>query len=461
MAARLFLYLLSGMLSVILLIWAPLADSRTAPAPHAAHLTIDGPIGPATSDYLSRTMEKAQDNDARLIILELDTPGGLLSTTRDIVRTILDSEIPVVVYVSPQGARAASAGTFILYASHVAAMHSSAHVGAATPVQMQGDNIGDGDEDSSSTAMERKVTNDAIAYLRNLAERHGRNADWAEEAIRNASTLTAREALEQNVIEIVSNSLADLLAQIDGREVVMSDGTLIIASSDLSIQTYEQDWRNRILSVLTNPQLAYLLLLVGIYGIIFELASPGSLFPGITGAICLLLAAFSLQILPINIVGILLIGLGAILLVMEMFIPSFSIIGVGGVIALMAGSLLLFDGSVPGMELSMSLIAAVGLVALASTLFISLVMVRSAWRSKKPSDRNVVGEEGKVVENLAPEGFIRLGNEIWPACARSPRQITFGKPVRVVAQEGTLAYVEEIKKTEQRPARSSIHSRLN
>lgn len=459
MSARLLISALACIAGLGLLLWAPFADSRTNNTPHAARLTIDGPIGPASADYLSRAMDKARDNNAQLIILELDTPGGLLSTTRDIVRLLLDSEIPVVVYVAPQGARAASAGTFITYASHVAAMHSSAHLGAATPVQMQGDNIGDGDEDSSSTAMERKITNDAIAYIRNLAERHGRNADWAEEAIRDAATFTARQALDNNVIEIVSDSLGDLLQQLDGREVVMSDGTLIIESADLSVEDYAPDWRSRVLAILTNPQLAYLLLLVGIYGIIFELASPGALFPGITGAICLLLAAFSLQILPINIVGILLIVLGAILLVAELFIPSFGIIGVGGVIALMAGSLLLFDGSIPGMELPMGLIAAVGLVALASTLFISLVMARSAWRSKKPSDRDVVGKEGKVVENLNPEGLVRLGNEIWPACARSPRLITFGKPVRVVAQEGTLAYVEEIKKTEQRPARSSFSSR--
>ncbi|WP_126798422.1 NfeD family protein [Aliidiomarina soli] len=419
--------------------------STHANQPHVAQLLIEGPIGPATTDYLERSLKKAQNQGARLAVITIDTPGGLLSTTRDITRLFMQSDIPIVTYVSPEGARAASAGTFLVYASHIAAMAPSSQLGAATPVQMQADDL--------DSAMRDKVTNDAVTHIRSLAERNGRNADWAEQAVREAATLGADEALAANVVNYVSASVEALLADIDGHEISLQDETISLRTADLEIRQYAPDTRNRILSLLANPQIAYLLLLVGIYGLIFELMSPGVLVPGITGAVCLLLAAFSLQILPINTVGLLLIVLGGILLVAEFFVPSFGIIGVGGVIALTAGSLMLFDSSVPGMELSMNLIYAVALVALASVAFIALVMARSRMRNRKPSDRNVVGEQGKVIENLNPQGLVQLGDEVWPATAESSRLITHGKLVRVTFQQGTMAFVEEIKKTEQQPAR--------
>lgn len=428
-----------------------------ASEPHAARLSVEGAIGPATTDYLKRSMADANSQGAQVFILQMDTPGGLVSSTRDIISLILESEVPVITWVAPSGARAASAGTYITYASHVAAMASSTHLGAATPVQMQSnaDNppIDGADEPPpDDTPMERKVINDAVAYIQGLAERHGRNAEWAEAAVREAATLTASDAVAQNVVDYTADSLEDLLAQADGRKVTMAEGSMVVDSEGLSVRDYAPDWRNQILSVLTNPQLAYLLLLVGVYGLIFELLSPGALFPGITGVICLLLAAFSLQILPINIVGLLLIIVGAILIVVEAFVPSFGIIGVGGVVALMAGSLMLYDGSVPGMELPMSILMTVGALALASVAFIVLVMARSAWRNQKPSDRNVVGQHGVVVENLNPQGEVRIGREVWPAQVIGPHHlITHGKPVRVVDQEGTLAFVELVEKTEQRP----------
>ena len=442
------------------------SQSLRANTPHIAHLEVQDAIGPATTDYLQRSLSKAAEQGAQVAIIELDTPGGLVSSTRDITRLFLQSDLPIVTFVSPEGARAASAGTFMVYASHLAAMHPATRIGAATPVQMQrraavsdgsSSNALDAEtDDANQQALERKILNDTIAMIRNLADHHGRNAEWAEQAVREAATLTAREALVENVIEIMVSDLESLVTAIDGRTVRMHDGEQQIASTGLEVVQYAPDTRNRILSLLTNPQLAYLLLLVGVYGIIFELMAPGTLFPGVTGVIALLLAAFSLQILPINTVGLLLIIVGAIMLVVEFFIPSFGVIGVGGVVALAAGSLMLFDAEIPGMELPMSIIVSVVVVALACVAFVVLVMARSSLRTRKPSDRNVEGLEGKVVENLNPQGYVQLGREIWPACARNPRLITFGKMVRVIAQEGTLVYVEEIKKTEQRPARSRI-----
>lgn len=440
-----------------------LTQQLQATQPHIAKLEVQGPINPASADYIKRSLQQASSQGATVAIVELDTPGGLLSSTRDIIRTYLQSDIPIVTFVSPENARAASAGTFITYASHIAAMHPSSHIGAATPVQMRGQTEappdGEADNDTassetSSSAMERKVLNDSVSQIRNLAEHYGRNADWAEQAVRKAATLTAREALENNVIEIVATSVADLINQIDGREVLIENTMQTLHSSGLDVRDYSPDLRNHILNFLSNPQLAYLLLLIGVYGLIFELMAPGSLFPGITGVVSLLLAAFSLQILPINVVGLLLILAGATMLLVEFFVPSFGIIGVGGVIALTAGSLMLFDSQIPGMELPMSIIITVVAVSLACVFFVAFVMARNRLRNQSPSNRNIVGLSGTVVENLNPQGLIRVDREIWPAQAKEARLITHGKPVRVVNQEGTLAYVEEIKKTEQKPVRS-------
>lgn len=435
-----------------------LTQQLQATQPHIAKLEVQGPINPASTDYLKRSLQQASSQGATIAIVELDTPGGLLSSTRDIIRIYLQSDIPIVTFVSPENARAASAGTFIAYASHIAAMHPSSHIGAATPVQMQGQaeapSDNEADNDANSSAMERKILNDSVAQIRNLAERYGRNADWAEQAVREAATLTAREALENNVIEIIATSVTDLINQIDGREVLIEDSMQTVHSSDLEVRDYSPDIRNHILNFLSNPQLAYLLLLIGVYGLIFELMAPGSLFPGITGVVSLLLAAFSLQILPINVVGLLLIIAGATMLLVEFFIPSFGVIGIGGVIALTAGSIMLFDNHIPGMELPMSIIFTVAAISLACVAFVAFIMARTRLRNQSPSDRNIVGQSGTVVENLNPRGLIRVGREVWPAQADEVRLITHGKPIRVVRQEGTLAYVEEIKKTEQKPARS-------
>ncbi|MCT7655896.1 nodulation protein NfeD [Oceanimonas sp. NS1] len=320
-------------------------------------LNIKGAIGPGISDYLVTELNQAQLERPALVLLTMDTPGGLYSATRDIISAMLESSIPVVVYVSPGGARAASAGTYILYASHVAAMAPGTHLGAATPVQMmpagtppsddrdEGKNEEKDDESSPSagSAMERKSLNDAIAYLRSLAQLRGRNVEWAEQAVRDAATLTAPEALEQNVIELMAGDIAELLQQLDGREVKLKNDTLTLATAGLIAEQRQPDWRQQFIITISDPNIAYLLMLVGVYGLLLEFYSPGFGVSGVIGAICLLLAMLSLQMLPFNMVGLGLLALGLALMVAEGLSPSFGIFGGGGLVAFVLGSVLLFD----------------------------------------------------------------------------------------------------------------------
>ncbi|MGH8308509.1 MAG: NfeD family protein, partial [Steroidobacteraceae bacterium] len=311
------------------------AESRAAA--QAVVLEVDGPIGPATSRYIERGLVSARERGSQLVVLRMDTPGGLDTSMRDIIRAILASPIPVATYVSPSGARAASAGTYILYASHIAAMAPATNVGAATPVAIGGEpspmpggdrppegerpkkpgapgadapSKADRPTEEPRTAMERKTVNDAVAYLRGLAELRGRNVEWAEEAVRGAASLSAVQALEHNVIDIVARDLPDLLAQIDGREIKLDSGTVKLATRNLTVERIEPDWRTRLLSVLTNPTVAYGLLLIGIYGLLLEGYNPGAILPGVVGAISLLLALFAFQVLPVNYAGLALVGPG-------------------------------------------------------------------------------------------------------------------------------------------------------
>ncbi|MEA3177775.1 MAG: hypothetical protein QOI59_1298 [Gammaproteobacteria bacterium] len=447
----------------------PATDSKIATV-----LEINGAIGPATSRYITKGIETARLSGSRVVVLQIDTPGGLDSSMRDIIRAILASPIPVVSYVSPSGARAASAGTYILYASHVAAMAPATNLGAATPVSIGGGNErGSGHSDDgpgekpptktpeqpaepasgqqsakqpetppSESPMERKILNDAVAYIRGLAELRGRNADWAEQAVRGAASLSANAALKQNVIDVVAHDIPDLLSQIDGREVRVGNNLMKLATRDLAVTNLKPDWRVELLSVITNPTIAYGLLLIGIYGLLFEGYNPGAVFPGVVGAISLLIALFAFQILSVNYAGLALVAVGVGMIVAEFFFPTFGSLGLGGLIAFIVGSLILFDTDIPGMNIGLPVIAAIATVG-------GLVIVATAWIASGSLRRPVVtgvqtmvGAPAEVIETFAERGRVRYGGEIWNALSSSA--VLAGQIVRITRVDGLTVWVEPV-----------------
>jgi len=426
-------------------------DNVALENPHVAVFTMKGPIGPATSDYLIRSMNKARALNATLFVIEMDTPGGLDAATRDIIKAILSSDIPVVTYVFPAGGRAASAGTYILYASHIAAMSPSTTLGAATPVSIGGPGLpalpqqsdekkneeaSETEKMDSATTMQRKVLNDAIAYIRGLAKRHGRNELWAEKAVKFAATLTASEAEQNNVIDLVATGIDELLEEIDGRKVKMDNGEKVIASTSLEIRKYQPDWRNNLLAIITDPQIAYILMMIGIYGLVLEGYNPGALVPGIFGAICLLTAFYALQVLPVNYAGLALIIFGVLLIAAEAMAPSFGILGIGGVIATTLGSIMLIDSDIPGMEISKTLI---GSIAAASTLIVLAILFaagKSLRIKRVPIEHAMVGNTGVVESFTQGKGFIHVGGELWEAI--SSENLHRGEKVKIQSQCGLI-----------------------
>lgn len=418
--------------------------SRANGAKTAILLNINGPIGPAVSDYVNRGIKKAEEDHAGIVILQMDTPGGFDHSMRDIIKNILSSSIPVVSYVAPGGARAASAGTYILYASHVAAMAPTTNLGAATPIRIGGlpgmpekpsspqEKEKSKEKPLTSDTLERKMVNDAVAYIKALASRYGRNEEWAEQAVREAVSLTAEEALEIGVIDLIAASHADLLHQIDGREVVMETGKVTLATKELIIELFEPDWRTKILTVITDPNIAYILMLLGIYGLIYELANPGFFLPGIVGAICLLLALYTFQILPINYAGLALIILGITFMIAEAFAPSFGALGIGGVIAFVVGSIILMDEE--GMRISLPLI---GSTALVSAAFFLWVMSRLYTMSRKKvvtGAEEMIGIVGEAMEDFTEQGRVWVHGESWQAQASAP--VKKGQKVQITEKDG-------------------------
>ncbi|MFS8608255.1 MAG: nodulation protein NfeD [Gammaproteobacteria bacterium] len=425
-------------------------------------LTVQDAIGPATSDYIVRGIGRAAEEGAALVVIELDTPGGLDTSMREIIQAILGSNVPVAVYVWPQGARAASAGTYILYASHIAAMAPATNLGAATPVaigapaapgseppaERPGDRDGEGDEGETedrprapqpTTASERKAINDAVAYIRGLAEQRGRNADWAEAAVREAASLSASQALELGVIDVVARDLDDLLRQIDGRTVELPSGEITLETAGLVIERAEADWRTRFLSVISNPTVAYLLLLIGIYGLILEGYNPGAVLPGVVGAISLLLALFAFQILPVNYAGLALIVLGVILIIAEFFVASFGALGIGGVAAFVFGSIILMDADVPGFGLPIGLITSVSTAAALLLLGVVWLAMRSRTRPVVSGREQMIGGVAVALEDFDVEGSVRINGERWRARTSSP--VRKGDRVLVTQVRGLLLEV--------------------
>jgi membrane-bound serine protease (ClpP class) len=423
-------------------------------------LDVSGGIGVATADYVLSGIEHAEATDARLVIINLDTPGGLMAPMRDIVQAILGSSVPVATYVTPAGARADSAGTYILLASHIAAMTPTTHLGAATPVSLGGeeqqsekprDEVSGDDTDSQSqsgsapgSTMERKVLNDAVAYIRSLAERYGRDADWAESAVRDAATLTAREALESGVIDILAEDQAQLLEQINGLTISVNSTTVAMETGAVVIENFEPNWRIKILSAIANPETVLLLGLIGLYGLMYEGWNPGAIVPGVVGIICLLLAAYALQVLPVNYAGLALIIVGLALMTAEAFAPSFGALGLGGIAAFVFGAIMMFDSGVPGFGVSITFVVAIAAVFALLFVWLMSYLLRLRKRGAVSGRDSIIGGIAVAMQDFTGEGKVWLEGEAWSA--RSSVSIDKEQQVVVRAMDGLVLDVEPATK---------------
>jgi membrane-bound serine protease (ClpP class) len=437
--------------------------ATAAAAEHALVLEVDGVIGPALADYVGRSLREVNRADTRVVILRMNTPGGLDSSMREIIRAMLAAPVPVITFVAPSGARAASAGTYIAYASAVAAMAPGTNLGAATPIRLgglpglpgtpeqpsgqkgQGKDQEKSQDKSEGAAREppdtetRKAVNDAIAYIRSLAELHGRNADWAVEAVRNSVSIPASEALKLHVIDVIADDVPDLLRQIDGRTALVAGKPERLATSGLTMVTLAPDWRTELLAVITNPNVAFILMLLGIYGLIFEFMNPGMVAPGVVGGISLLVGLFALNMLPINYAGAALVLLGIGLMVAEAHVGAFGILGVGGIVAFVVGAIMMFPPGAPGFDLSLGIVAA---AAVASALFVLLTVVlflRSRRRPVATGSETLIGAEGEVLDWQTEEGRVRVNGDIWRA--RAARPLTAGARVKVIERHGLVLKV--------------------
>ena len=462
--------MLKGMLVALMLVMLCMPGQAVSAPARVTLLTIDGAIGPASADYAVRGITRAAQDGSQLVILQMDTPGGLDTSMRSIIRAILTSPVPVAGYVAPGGARAASAGTYILYASHIAAMAPGTNLGAATPVALggmepertkpaerekdgvnkdAGKSAGDdrGAEQATSSPSTRKQINDAAAYIRGLAQMRGRNADWAERAVREAVSLPSDEALQLGVIDHIAADVPALLKQLDGKSVTVLGHARQLQTADAPVMDAQPDWRARLLATITNPSIALILMTIGIYGLMFEFMSPGMVVPGVVGGICLLLGLYALQLLPVNYAGLALIILGMAFMVAEAFLPSFGALGLGGIAAFVAGALILIDTDLPGYGIPLGLIAGIAFVSVLFVGAIAAVALKTRRLTVRAGPDDMVGSLAEIVEATPREAWAHVHGETWQVVSDAPLHRM--QRVRVVARNGLVLRVVPVGPNEQ------------
>jgi membrane-bound serine protease (ClpP class) len=429
-------------LLILALLGAAALRAATPAAVIALHVT--GVIGPATAEYVERGLALASREHAQLVVLTIDTPGGLDTSMRRIVQNILASATPVATYVAPSGARAASAGTFILYASHVAAMAPGTNVGAASPVSIgftPSPAPGEGDDKKAKTSdvHERKAMQDAAAYIRSLAQLRGRNADWAEKAVTEASSLSASEAKAQNVVELIASDETSLLRELDGRKIAVAGGERMLHLAGASTIAFDPDWHFRALAIIADPTVAMILMLLGVYGLIFEFGHPGFVFPGVFGAVSLLLGLYALHLLPVNYAGLALMAIGIAFMVAEVFVPAFGSLGLGGIVAFVIGALMLIDTDVPAFGIPRSLIVILALVTLAFVLVVVRMAVRARRAPIVSGVASLVGADGEMVDDATGIGWATIRGETWQVATEA--RLARGQKIRVVGMDGVMPRV--------------------
>jgi membrane-bound serine protease (ClpP class) len=451
------------MVKIFAFAWLALAACQaSAASPTVIVLPLSGAIGPASADFVTRGLARGDHDDAQLVVLQIDTPGGLDTSMREIIKAILASRVPVAVFVGPSGARAASAGTYILYASHIAAMAPGTNLGAATPIQIgmpsspspsqppasDKDKAKSGEEShGSQDTLTKKQTHDAAAYIRGLAQLRGRNAEWGERAVREAVSLSADEALAQKVIDLTARDVPELLSKLDGRKVMTAAGERVLATAGAQVVTVEPDWKSRFLAVITDPSVALILMMLGVYGLFFEFSNPGYVLPGVAGAICLFLGLFALNMLPVNYAGLALVLLGVAFLVAEAFLPSYGSLGVGGIIAFVIGAVMLIDTDVPGFGVPLWLIGGLAAVSAAFILFAGGFALRARRRPIVSGHEELIGSVGVVLDDAETEGWARIHSEQW--WVRSAVPLKRGQDVRVTGRSGLVLTVAPLERAAQ------------